>query len=481
MQWSLIIGAGVMIFPLLMHALVGPYIRPVADDFCWIPRLDDGFLNAMEFWYTEWTGRYLVILVGNLIASLPLLALQLLPGLILLLWVILSVIGLYQMAAMLGTESPLAAAIVLALALIFATTEIAPNLEQALYWDTASSSYTMPIVLATGYVAIALYALRYRVAPRRAWMLALLGAPILMLAGGGSESHVSFNITLLIVLLAVTLRFVHGPRRHIALIFLGVAVLVTTLTLFSYLFAPGTAARRGLEAHDLSLMDVTIRSFGYTVYTNGIQINPEHPRRIIALGFLFFAAFGLASARGKRLEIPTRTLLMLLGASGVVTFVLMWSTIFAGYYGLGKALPERARFHTLFILMVMVMVWGYAAGCWLKGRSDRVEKLALMALLVLTLLGPLRSGYNTIQRFDDFRAHAAAWDARDASIRAQREAGIRDVEVQPLAVSARDVYRLGTLVDDPSYWINICVADAYDIDSIRDPQTIDPDRFEDES
>jgi hypothetical protein len=99
----------------------------------------------------------------------------------------------------------------------------------------------------------------------------------------------------------------------------------------------------------------------------------------------------------------------------------------------------------------------------------------------LTLLGPLRSGYNTIHRFDDFRAHAAAWDARDAFIRAQREAGIRDVEVQPLAVSARDVYRLGTLVDDPSYWINICVADAYDIDSIRDPQTIDPGRFEDES
>jgi hypothetical protein len=66
MQWSLIIGAGVMIFPLLMHALVGLYIRPMADDFCWIPRLDDGFLKAMEFWYTEWTGRYLPDLLFEL-------------------------------------------------------------------------------------------------------------------------------------------------------------------------------------------------------------------------------------------------------------------------------------------------------------------------------------------------------------------------------------------------------------------------------
>ena len=108
-------------------------------------------------------------------------------------------------------------------------------------------------------------------------------------------------------------------------------------------------------------------------------------------------------------------------------------------------------------------------------------KVGFAALTVFTLLGPLRSAYNTFNRFDDFRVFADEWDARDAHIIAQRESGIRDVEVEPMAVSVRDVFRLGTIVDDPSYWINVCVADAYAVESVVDPQTVDPDQFEDES
>jgi hypothetical protein len=240
-----------------------------------------------------------------------------------------------------------------------------------------------------------------------------------------------------------------------------------------------------VESHDLSLVDVTLRSFGYTAYTNAIQVNPEHPRRIIAIGFLLLAAFALAYTRGRRLDLSTRSALGWLAASGVVTFVLMWSTIFTGYYGLGKALPERARFHTLSILMVALLMVGFAAGCWLKTRDFRrrplLMKAVAAALVVFTLLGPLRSAYNTLNRYDDFRVFADEWDARDAHIRAERDAGNREVVVQPMAVSVRDVFRLGTLVDDPSYWINVCVADSYGVESVVDPQTVDPDQFEDES
>ncbi len=63
------------------------------------------------------------------------------------------------------------------------------------------------------------------------------------------------------------------------------------------------------------------------------------------------------------------------------------------------------------------------------------------------------------------RAYATAWDQLDSEVRAERNQGVQDVTVRPLA-STGMVQNLEFVGPNRNDWFNACVARYYDLNTI---------------
>ncbi|NOY98811.1 MAG: hypothetical protein GXP40_06365 [Chloroflexi bacterium] len=88
--------------------------------------------------------------------------------------------------------------------------------------------------------------------------------------------------------------------------------------------------------------------------------------------------------------------------------------------------------------------------------------LAASVLLGLSALYPLRAAWQAYQTVPEYQARAAAWDARDAQIWADKGQGMLDIEV----IQLPGVARVKELDTDPDHWVNRCAARYYDVNSI---------------
>ena len=93
-------------------------------------------------------------------------------------------------------------------------------------------------------------------------------------------------------------------------------------------------------------------------------------------------------------------------------------------------------------------------------RSVYVRGLLMLALMILALY-PLRTAWLTSLQIPAYQQRAAAWDARDAEIRALQAQGVRAVVVRFL--SEEQIQDLG---DHTGFRLNRCAAALYKVDSI---------------
>ena len=73
--------------PLLAHAYLGQYTRPMADDFCMAAVSQaEGFLASLRFWYFGWSGRFSHLSLVGVTDLLGFGAVPALPALVLAAW-----------------------------------------------------------------------------------------------------------------------------------------------------------------------------------------------------------------------------------------------------------------------------------------------------------------------------------------------------------------------------------------------------------
>lgn len=456
--------AGLLLIPLLIQAaLVAGFMRPVADDFCLYYRSEGhSLIDAVRFWYEEWTGRITTIGLWTAVIRTPN-ALRWLMPLTLGIWGLLLYRLWHESQPILRVKNPRASGVLLSLAVIFATLEVAPNREQSIYWVGGITNYLLPLVLLTAYVTLLIRA--YHVPSRHFindLLRGLLAFSLPFIAAATAENAALLQI------IVIGLLGLYGFRHKIlrGLLIIGLAGAIIGLAV-SY-FAPGNAAR--LEADsggDTSpILESLADSFAYTVYTVAIQFNPEHPARLIAFLMLLSCAAWAGWHSGATFWPTTRgTWGWLMGGSLVVCFGLMWATIAPVYYGLGHAPQERTRLVTLFIAVVWCVFAGLASGQW--RLLPRIAPLILVALLVL---GPSRAIVQQALRLDDFRTFAQDWDTRDSIARQQIHLGQTDL-ILPSVPADRDIFKLSEVTDDQTFWLNVCVAQYYQVRSIIDPNT----------
>jgi hypothetical protein len=158
-----------------------------------------------------------------------------------------------------------------------------------------------------------------------------------------------------------------------------------------------------------------------------------------------------------------------LGVFMLIVLLLAYLLIAASFApsAYGSSYPVgRARFAGRWIMTIALMLEGSLLGLWMTGaptktfESVRFRSFALLVLVLLALY-PLRAAWRTFGEIPVYQQRTAAWDARDAQIRALKAQGVRDLTVPFLRGE-----RIQDLGDQTNFRLNRCASIIYGVDSI---------------
>ncbi|MFF8289439.1 DUF6056 family protein [Streptomyces sp. NPDC016309] len=445
-------------------AWLGRYVRPSADEWCFLPAVrDDGISGLIgKFYFTD-NGRIGNGLLVGLYAKFPVAGHQwygLVSGVLVLglLWG-LTVLLPRRAGLRLPRGVPLLVAAMITAVFLFAT----PNTYKTFYWPAASVSHTLAPVLACAAV---LPLLRARGRRGRA---AALGVVLLAGVFMGTLSEEASVVALVVLSGAVlfagrlfTARFVPYVRAWsltgMAGVAVGTVVLVTS---------PGSRNRRerfGAETTSMLAPESLAASLRAFVRILETVLTTWQYTGAVAAGVLL----GLLASRGpvpggRRVLLPCRPLLLTgLGTAAFLISGYLCTVITYPVFGARVVTSERTWNDYLLLFVLLLTGAGALLGRALRLRGVRTGAVAGLAAAVcaVTVLGLAVPLY---ELGGDMRVRAQKWDRQDRWLRERAAAGARVLPYKPVSVSGmlEPFSANGTRA-----WPARCVADYYHLDKV---------------
>ncbi len=242
-----IANKGIVLFalaPALLFAYLGQYMRLMRDDYSRIAHaLESGPLSHINHHRNSWSGSFGNIFVQGVLGPLDGLSAQLMPALVIAIWLLgliwLLAITIKQLKS---AASPLTVSIVVASLMVAATINGFYSLE-TLYWYTASTAYALSLALAVLGIALALaLAQRARTGLHKV-MTAIIVALMSFAVASFSEMHLVFQLTALPFLGAAATLLVNRSHRRLALFLVLAGWLATIINALVQMTAPGIGDR----------------------------------------------------------------------------------------------------------------------------------------------------------------------------------------------------------------------------------------------
>ena len=459
-----------ILLPLLVYAYLGTFSRRQADDFCYAWNASSrSLMDAQVTWYRTDSSRYAATFVLTLSERLGSWTIPVLPVLVLGLWLY----GTYRLFGRLQKkfklDLPPMAVFFLAEVLIYFVLLLAPNLYQVLYWRPGLVIYLLPLVLLTH---LAVFLLDQAASPEEKWRPLVLGLVTVLFyfIAGFSETIAALQIGMLGLLFVSLLFLAKGKKRNWVLLLVGFALLGSLAAMGTLFFSPATRMRQGLIGPGPDLVSLLRMSFSNAFLFMYINLGENAFSLLILLTTALLAGYGVFSARLTDGDLDPGKLISVIFLAPLVTYLLMVCVVAPFAFG-ESAYPEaRVLVNATLPLVGMVMLEGLLIGIslgLLQQRSPQLAPIGLRVFLLLVLAGvslfPLYSIRKVVRTdLPTYRQRALDWDARDASIRSQVEAGQKDVT----ATAFYSIDRVLELTPDPSNWLNNCAAMYYGADSI---------------
>ncbi|MDX9991350.1 MAG: DUF6056 family protein [Anaerolineales bacterium] len=451
---------------------LGFFSRYWADDFCYLVTFENSknIFDAIQAVYRSWSNRYTNILLVGLIDSFGPNAIRYLPGIMIGLLIIALSLTIYQLGH--WFESPLRSrhAFHLGLFLTFFTILQTPNRFQSVYWMMGLVTYFAPLVFLGLITSLMLWAMRARLSGPRNW-LALSGVAILtFLTGGLSETTLAFQVTSFGLFFLAVLLFGPTPTKRTALLFSGVALVASLLSLLVVFLAPGNAVRlENIPESEFSLSKIPlIVIFAFDFIKNSLT------SFVVPTIVSVLSAFGLALIAFRE-QSPRESFAGLwrgLGAVPVGAFLLIASLVAPSVYVYGNfGYPEpRALFPAQFVLTGALMLTGFLLGrlaaqrllpgpAFLRSASGMI---GITILLLAVSAYPLWFLQKEIQILPQVQRYAFGWDERHRYLVEQSQQGSLDIVLDGIQPPGG----LMELRQSPAFWVNVCLADFYDLNSI---------------
>jgi len=440
---------------LAFYAYAGSFSRLWADDYCYSGVLKQyPFFQAQVIWWQT---------AGNRFSALPMVALSDLMGYYAPVYLPALQLAFLSLSAFIVLNTiksgsrwlNAAAAVVFTYFLTF----LAPDRLQTIYWRMGTLHYTLPISLLLLNVSLGLWAYRKH-SGWKGFLLTLASTILAWFTAGLSESFATMQIGLFGLFLLVVLIYLPrgrwiGAGYRILLPLIGSVGAVLLIML-----SPFTGFRQDvMQPPDsiFSTISLTLRySLDYLQYSLRGQPLPN---------LVFMAAAAALAGLEFKNGLTWKRWLVFVGLVVAVVFILVMCvtvpSVYAGsYYPAGRTLmPARAA------LQVGLLIIGGLIGIQLRKllkSHTRVWMLLSILMIILSSIYIVRS--YSIPRQDQAAMieRAVRWDARHTQILDDIQNGQQD-----LTVKMTDVVKgLNDMEQDPRYWVNQCVANYYQVESI---------------
>lgn len=462
--------------PILAHAYAGRDSRYMADDYCLAASsVHSSVSESLNYWYTNWTGRYTAITLLAMLGKQPPQIYVVMVPIMLLLWVTVSLWVLAQLFDLLDVAESGWLSILFTVMISYAVFDGLPNVFQAVYWVNSAANYLLPLIGLLAYIGLALFALRRRPSPAIFALELAVGLCLLFVAAGCSETYAVLQLTILSLLFVASWCSLPVAMRPRLTIWLALGLIVTLIGLAIMLRAPGNSVRQDHFEPIAPLPVVIERAAIATLSYIFLAL-----WRFTAIPLI--AVLVVAAAAAYQTPIPTRVghlsrgfvrrgLLITLG----LTLLIMGATIAPSVYALSTPPPARVYVLVQPALVIGTLVWGVLIG-WGLQSGDRQRQLrrsqmfsygGSIFLAVLVIVGPVAGAIHTAALTRGFDVYASEWDAQDRDLRAAQARGETDVVVPPLTIDMAAFANLDMLGADINGSVNSCASNYYGLKSLR--------------
>ena len=461
---ALVLGVLAALIPLVLYAYLGTFSRYGSDDYCLSAFFyQDHLGSAMIERYNTSSSRYTNILfIGLADNALGWYNVAILPGLM----IALLVSGLYlfleEIRKMIGLGWSRWLVFLLSLLLSYFSIAQAPDLYETLYWRAGMTSHFAPVVFIPFFGTFLLKQIRK--AQQRSPSILIQAAcfVIPLLIGGLSEPPTALMITVLTLAIAAAWWWSEVRSRRSVLMILAWALAGALIALIVMAVAPANSIRTTTAPP--GLVELIERIVTYPVYfiVDTLRTLPVPTLVSVILPLLLFYEKYVHNSEALSKEARKR-----LGILLILVLLLTYLFIAASFApsAYGQSYPiARSRYIGRLLLSGGFMLEGALLGTLAAGirsfQSTYVRGFAAIVLIVLTLY-PLRTAWRISPEVPVYQQRAAAWDAREAEIRAQKAQGIQDVAVPFLRTE-----RTQDLGDRVGFRLNRCAATLYGVKSI---------------
>jgi hypothetical protein len=447
------------------------FIRYIADDFCEIALIRQGPLLSVI--YENYSGgayrstnRFAKLFFVDLSQLLGRYDAQLLPIVMILLWILSLIWIFHEVKKILGIQLPFYVNVFMSFTLVFFTILQAPNMFQIFFWRSSSLTHFAPVVfylLMTGFILSQACSANGK--SPAAWSCLFVFIASFVIGGAGETP------TVLMFAVHALMMFYFwrhpGEERRSALI-LGMCGLLGMFVAVCGMFLAPSNFSHG-ETSLLILGQTVLNSLKYTYLFiwDTFQTLPLPSLVSFLLPALLF--FCLYTQPGQQTLLPAqkRQLAVTLLLALLLGYMLIMVAFIPGTFGQTYPGP-RIRFSARFVMTAALIIEGGLLGAWVAQFKPALSYRNLLfptAAFVLLIVGfyPLRGGLWLWNHIESYRNWSAAWDARDRAIRQAIQNGTTDMETEPL----EPIGDVGDIKLDTEAWMNRCTADYYGLESIR--------------
>jgi hypothetical protein len=446
---------------LAAFAWLGTYNRLTADDYPNTSHKPVEAIGDLLKAYRSFTGRYSSTLLSNLLLPCGVAFVRILPSIVLAVWMLALVCLFRELLA--GMRSLWRNVLFVSAVILWATIDGALSPGQSLYWATGMIVYTAPLIAQTFLAAMIVRDLR--TAEPHSWSRPVWITALAFVAAGFSETTLALQAAAVAV--AFCLRPSAGLRPfRLSLWATGAA---TAVSFFLQVLAPGTAGRQAQIARACAPVLVPARAMliGPASAARLLFSKPMVIVVLLAAGFLLRWQLPLGERAAR--AVP-KQLSQILFAAWVLTTVASLPASYA------LCMPPNSRSHIALHFSMVLAVFGCG---YVLGSAARIGPYLSESRLFVPLAGallvaaPIWSAANVVSQFPQVARYAAAWDARDQTLRKAARFQSDEITVDPLPESSAVVHGLAVPGRDPMAEPNQRVAHYYGLPLLRvteDPQ-----------
>ena len=461
---KILLAAFIAMFLILISilAIKGSYSRYAQDDYCYGYRFrDSNFWKAQVDSYFQTaeynSNRYSLTMVNGLaeLAGGPKIV-PFYPALVMVSWACILV---YIVSLFIKNRRNILIFITAALAIVFFTFILSPNIYQVLFWLAATNTYTTPTIISTLILARILH---FTFTGKFTIFNMVEVVLLNILAGGFSETSTAWLLALWCCTFAAFLFFSPKGLFRKARWPLILAMAGTLIAIVIMLVNP-TNSNRVSPYHSKVLLEGVWKSFSYGLLfiKRSIKFTP------LPFGFIAILGFWLGAQSKAIEEASWKRRLATIVAILAITYLLCAADMAPSVILTNSYPGDRQLFPATFSLILGIFASGWISAKLILPLVTKIipQKVISGVLLAVGIVMLIYLGTTFPQAYDKmplYQARAAAWDARQKMILDEKSAGQVNITVPEFD----SIYGITELGANPENWVNQCAAWYYGVKSI---------------